>query len=140
VVESSVWFLMQVRVRFNSGAWWSSVVVRLRSLHSRIDGFVLCFLPRPYPAGRQIWDVKILKITTWWFAAEPLFLGVTSLEAASEDFPVATGTLPSIQGAWTSTCDGASSSRSGYRRCWSLEGLLCNIYYFQGFFVRSNYL
>jgi hypothetical protein len=72
-------------------------------------------------------------MTTWWFAAEPMFLGVTSPEAVSEDFPVATGMLSSIQGAWTSIGGGASSSRSGYRRCWSSEGLLCNIYFFWDF-------
>jgi hypothetical protein len=130
---------MQVRVPFNSGARWSSVVVRLRPLHSQIDGFVLCFLPWPDPAGQRIWDVKILKMTTWWFAAEPLFLGITPPEAVNEDFPVATGMLSSIQGTWTST-GGASSSRSGYRQCWSSDGLLCNIYCFLGFLVRSNYL
>jgi hypothetical protein len=140
VVESPVWFLVQVRVPFDSGARWSSVVVRLMPQHSRIDGFVLCFLPQPDPAGRRIWDVKISKMTTWWFAAEPMFLGVTSLEAVSEDFPVAMGMLSSIQGAWTSTGGGASSSRSGCRRCWSSEGLLCNIFCFLGFSVRSNYL
>jgi hypothetical protein len=96
--------------------------------------------PWPVSAGRRFWAVKTLKMTTWWFAAEPMFLGVTSPEAVSEDFPVATGMLSSIQGVWTSIGGGASSSRSGCRRCWSSEGLLCIFFCFLGFSVRSNFL
>ena len=59
---SPVLCLLQVRVLSDGGARWSLVVVRLLPRHPRIGGSVPCFVPRPGPPWRRIWDVKISKV------------------------------------------------------------------------------
>jgi hypothetical protein len=138
-VVSPVWCVLQVRVPFDGGARWSSVVVRLLPPYSRFGGIVWCGDPRPGPAWRRIWGVKILKTAVRCFATELMVQGVTPSGAVSGDFPAAMGLPSSILGVWTSSGSGASLSRSGRRQSWSSEGLRCN-FFFLGFSVRSEHL